>query len=83
MIASPEVRAQRRVEENKKNGDNTPFEEILKDIIRRDKADEEREVGPLKKAEDAIELDTSNMDIEKQNQELLKLAKKAIENHNK
>eukprot|EP01091_Cochliopodium_minus_P015019 TRINITY_DN5239_c0_g1_i1.p1 TRINITY_DN5239_c0_g1~~TRINITY_DN5239_c0_g1_i1.p1 ORF type:complete len:255 (+),score=83.75 TRINITY_DN5239_c0_g1_i1:84-848(+) len=83
MIASGEVRANRRVSENKKNGDNTPFEEILKDIIRRDKEDEEREVGPLKKADDAIELDTSNLDIEQQNQELLRLSKLSIEKYNK
>ena len=82
MIATAQVRAERRVQENKKNGDNTPFEEILKDIIRRDKEDEEREVGPLKKADDALELDTSNMDIEQQNQEILNLAKIAIEKIN-
>ena len=82
MVASAQVRAERRVEELKKNGENTPLQEVLQDILKRDKADEERQVGPLKQAQDAILLDTSQMDLSQQNQALLDLAIKAIQKIN-
>lgn len=61
LIASAEVRAKRRWEEWKAKGIEMNFEEILSDIQKRDKSDEEREIAPLKKASDATEIDTSHL----------------------
>lgn len=63
LTASPEVRAKRRYEQVK-DKENLTYEYILKDIKRRDKFDTEREISPLKKAVDAIEIDSSNMNID-------------------
>ena len=64
LVASVESRAQRRYKELTEKGLNPDFDEISKDLIQRDYQDMNREVSPLKKAEDAIEVDTSNMSIE-------------------
>ena len=66
MIARPEVQAERRylqLKESGKLGDAT-FETILADIKERDYRDSHRENAPLKKADDAIEVDTTNMSID-------------------
>ena len=63
LVASPEERAKRRVEENKLKGQESDFETVLKDIKQRDYNDSHREVAPLKKADDAVELDTTTMTI--------------------
>ncbi|MBQ2078086.1 MAG: (d)CMP kinase [Erysipelotrichaceae bacterium] len=64
MVASPEARAQRRLLQNQKNSIEGDYESILEDIKKRDYQDMHREVSPLKKAEDAIEIDTSYMSKE-------------------
>lgn len=65
LTASAEVRAQRRYEENKQRNQLTQsYEEILQAIIERDTYDSNRKIAPLRKAEDAIEVDTSNLTIE-------------------
>lgn len=64
QIASSYVRAKRRYDENVAKGILTPLEEIEKEIAHRDYLDMNKGYGALKKAEDAIELDTSNMSIE-------------------
>lgn len=64
LTASAEERAKRRYNELQANGINIPFNEILNDIIKRDYIDSNRETDPLKKAEDAIEIDSSYMSIE-------------------
>ncbi len=64
LDASPEERAKRRVKQNEEKGIDTSYEEVLKNIIDRDKRDSSREVAPLKKAEDAIYVDTTKMTIE-------------------
>ncbi|EKB56227.1 (d)CMP kinase [Facklamia hominis] len=65
MIASSRVRAQRRFDELSKNGHSPiSIEQIEKDIQARDEYDRNRKYAPLKKAEDAIEIDTSNMTID-------------------
>ena len=64
MVASPEARAQRRLLQNQKNGIEGDYESILEDIKKRDYQDMHREVSTLKKAEDAIEIDTSYMSKE-------------------
>ncbi|TGD22629.1 (d)CMP kinase [Companilactobacillus suantsaicola] len=64
LIASVEVRAQRRYKENLERGINTPLKELQDEIAARDYKDSHREISPLKKADDAIEVDTSDMTIE-------------------
>lgn len=64
LTASPEVRAKRRADENKQKGFDTPYEEILKEIIKRDEQDRTRLIAPLTIAEDAILVDSSDMSIE-------------------
>lgn len=64
LTASLQVRAKRRYEELKEKGKIENFDELLEDIRKRDFQDQARELNPLKKAEDAIELDTTNMNIE-------------------
>lgn len=71
VTASAEVRAQRRYDELKARGDNPDFQEILENVQQRDHIDQTREVSPLKKADDALLLDNSNMTREEQ-QEWLK-----------
>lgn len=61
VTASPNVRAQRRLDELKDKGQNTTFEEVLANLQKRDHIDTTRADSPLKKADDAIELDNSNM----------------------
>ena len=63
MIASVLERAERRFAENQTKGIHTPLSTLMDEIARRDKLDSEREVSPLVKANDAIELDTTSMTI--------------------
>ena len=64
QVASIECRALRRHKENLERGIPSDLEEIKKEIADRDHADMTREVSPLKKADDAIELDTSDMTLD-------------------
>lgn len=64
LTASSAVRAKRRYEEQIAKGEECNLEEIEKDIIERDHRDMTREISPLKRAEDAILLDSSDMTIE-------------------
>ncbi len=64
MVASAEARAQRRVLQNKEKGLDADYDKILADIQTRDYQDMHREASPLTKAEDAVEVDTSDMSIE-------------------
>ncbi|OIU71220.1 (d)CMP kinase [Rossellomorea aquimaris] len=63
LLASVEERAQRRHEENVSKGYPSDLEKLKEEIALRDKIDSEREVAPLKKAEDAIEIDTTSLGI--------------------
>jgi CMP/dCMP kinase len=63
LLASVDERAQRRHEENISKGYPSDLEQLKLEIARRDKIDSEREVAPLKKAEDAIEIDTTSLTI--------------------
>ena len=71
VTASAEVRAQRRFDELKAKGMDADFDDILKNVQERDYIDSHREVSPLRKADDAIELDNSRMTIPEQKQWLL------------
>lgn len=64
LDAAPEVRTRRRMMELNGRGVSAKFDEVLKDIVARDRRDLSREVAPLKKAEDAVEIDTSEMNID-------------------
>ena len=66
MTADPKVRAERRYAELTAKGDNVSFEEILENVVSRDKADMSRAISPLQQAEDAIVLDNSYMTIPEQ-----------------
>ena len=78
VTASPEVRAQRRYDELQAKGMPADYEDILKNVQERDYIDTHREVSPLKKAEDALELDNSHMTITEQKQWLIEAYKKAV-----
>ena len=67
VIADAEVRAQRRFEELKEKGQPADFNTILKNVQERDYIDSHREVSPLRKADDALELDNSHLTIAQQN----------------
>ncbi len=64
LDASPEERAKRRLKQNQEKGIQTSYEEVLKNIIDRDKRDSSREIAPLKQADDAIYLDSTKLSIE-------------------
>ena len=64
LVASSEERAKRRVLDFKSKGIVESFEDVLSEIVRRDEFDSNRKESPLKKAEDAVEIDTSFMNID-------------------
>ena len=66
MTADPKVRAERRYKELAAKGDEVTMEEILENVISRDQADMTRAISPLRRAEDALELDNSYMSVEEQ-----------------
>ena len=66
VTASPEIRAQRRYEELKAKGQDVDFDDILENVKQRDYIDQNREVSPLRKADDALLLDNSHLTIEQQ-----------------
>lgn len=63
MVASVEARAKRRFQEYMEKGIDADYDTIYKDIVQRDYQDTHRAASPLKKASDAIEIDTSDMSI--------------------
>jgi cytidylate kinase (EC 2.7.4.14) len=66
VTATPEIRAQRRYDELKAKGQEASFDEILENVKQRDYIDQNREVSPLRKAEDALLLDNTDLSIEEQ-----------------
>ncbi|CEP95713.1 cytidylate kinase [[Clostridium] sordellii] len=64
LVASPEERGERRYKELIKKGYETTLDEVIKDVIRRDEIDSNREFAPLVKAKDAIEIDTTGKNID-------------------
>ena len=75
LTASIEVRAKRRFDELKAKGVDCDYEEIKKEIAIRDERDMNREIAPLKQAEDAVLLDTSNMSIDEVKEAMIKIVK--------
>ena len=73
LDATPEERALRRVRQNKENGIDTPFEEILKNVIDRDYRDSHREIAPLTKAPEAVYVDSTGMTIDEEANVVIKI----------
>ncbi|HPZ00323.1 MAG TPA: (d)CMP kinase, partial [Clostridiales bacterium] len=78
LTASPEVRAKRRYKELLEKGQEVSYESILAEVKARDYRDEHREIAPLKPAEDAVYLDTSEMSFEEVKNTLIHLAKETF-----
>ena len=76
LDASVDERVKRRLKQNKENGIDISEKEIRKNIVYRDKTDKERDVAPLKQAEDAIYIDSSNMSINAVVSKISKIIKK-------
>lgn len=79
ITASAEVRALRRYAELREKGETPVYHEVLDDIVERDYNDTHRAASPLKRAEDAVLLDTSNMTVSQVLAETVRLAKKAVD----
>ena len=79
LTADPAVRARRRVGELREKGKKADFDQILAEIIARDDQDEHRKVAPLRQAEDAVRLDTSDMSIDAVTGEIVRLAREKME----
>ncbi len=75
QIASPEIRAQRRFDENKEKGIEVSYEDVLAEVKKRDYIDSHRDFDPLMAAEDSIYLDTSNMNIDEVVTKILEIVK--------
>lgn len=80
LTASSRVRAQRRYDELQEKGVTCSFEEIEKDIIERDHRDMTREESPLRKAEDAVEVDSSYMTVEQVVDTIIRIINEKREN---
>ena len=73
LDASAEERAKRRLKQNEEKGINIPFEEIVENIKFRDNNDKTSPVAPLKQAEDALYIDSSNMTIDEVSKKVIKI----------
>lgn len=75
ITASAEIRAKRRFLEYQSDGKEVSFDEVLDNVVKRDEIDSSRDYSPLRKADDAIEVDNSNLNLE----ETVDLVMKIIE----
>lgn len=78
LTASPEARAQRRLDELQARGEAADFETVYRDLVARDQRDTERAVAPLVQSPNAVRLDTTNNSFEQSLELLLKLIKERI-----
>jgi len=78
LTASPESRAKRRHLELQQRGQDTDFDTVLRDIIKRDEQDTNRPIAPLRQAEDAVLVDTTHLDLEQSLQTILDLIREKI-----
>ena len=76
LTAAAEIRAQRRMKELEQRGTPQPFEEVLRQIVERDWADSHRAAAPLRQAEDAELLDTSELDFDESLQAMLAIIRR-------
>ena len=80
MTATAKDRAERRYKELLESGEEVSYEDVLKNVVDRDHLDSTRKDSPLKKADDAITIDNSNLTLKDQFDQILNLAKKIIAN---
>lgn len=78
LTASPEARAERRMLELKEKGMEQSYETVLAEIIERDRKDTQRATAPLKEAEDAVHVDTSNINFEESFEVLCKIIEEKL-----
>lgn len=83
LTASPEVRAKRRYDEIINSGGSVSYDVILEEIKIRDYKDSTREISPLKQADDAILIDTSNLNMEEVVEKISKLINERLEENGK
>lgn len=81
LTANVEERAKRRYKENVKKGKQAQISQVIEDIVIRDQKDSTRKESPLKKADDAIELDTTYLTIEQVVNKIIELTDKKESNH--
>lgn len=79
LTASPEIRAERRKRQIEESGKPADYKTILETIIKRDYNDTHREIAPLKPADDAVVLDTSDLTLEQSISRLLEIVKEHIQ----
>ena len=79
MTADPETRAYRRLNELKANGKDVSYDQVLENVLERDRIDSERAVAPLRQAEDAVVVDNSELTLEEQFNFLVTLARTRME----
>ncbi len=80
MTATAKDRAERRFLELRERGDDVTYEAVLKNVVNRDHIDSTRKDSPLKKADDAIKIDNSNLTLQQQFDHILQIAKSCINN---
>lgn len=78
LYASPECRARRRYDELREKGMDVVYEDVLRDVVERDYADSHRDIAPLKPADDAIMVDTSDEDRDVSFERLMKIMREHI-----
>ena len=79
LTASAEARAERRMKELLAKGVETDFDQVLQDILRRDEQDMNREVAPLRQAEDAVRVDTTELDFDQSFELLCSIIRQRME----
>ncbi|HOM64529.1 MAG TPA: (d)CMP kinase [Ignavibacteriales bacterium] len=79
LVADVNKRAERRLKELKEMGQEATFEEVVANLKERDEKDSTRAIAPLKKADDAIEIDTSNITIEEQVERVIQLVREKMQ----
>lgn len=79
LTAAAESRARRRLLELEQRGQAADFETVLRDIVQRDEQDRNRSIAPLRQAEDAVLLDTTNLNLEESLQAMLSIIKEKID----
>lgn len=81
LTAAPEARAGRRYKELIEKGMDVNYEDILKDVIERDNFDMNREIAPLKPAEDSVTVDTTELDFEQSVEAVISVIKEKTDKH--
>lgn len=78
LTASPEARAERRYKELLERGQRADFDQVLREVVERDRRDTQRETAPLRRAEDAVLADTTGLDLEGSFQLLLGIIRERL-----